>query len=246
MVKDNVSGYKKINDGFKLGVAGFVVTGIIVVTILVLSGLNAIKDSSRLYSIFEAVRRILQILSMVLILNGIVEAGTETDNANKAKLWFAIQLILYGCATVTLAFNNLINERFYGDTSIVNYIYMFLFVMVTSISGYILYYLSYIYLMREYENVVSVYGFDEVMHRKIWRSELLLKVSCVILVTTEMSFFIYICIVVGLKGVSGINRVVLLLVVLILSIAMIIRTVNYVMMLMISNKIAKEIEEISR
>ena len=71
MVKDNVSGYKKINDGFKLGVAGFVVTGIIVVTILVLSGLNAIKDSSRLYSIFEAVRRILQILSMVLILNGI-------------------------------------------------------------------------------------------------------------------------------------------------------------------------------
>ena len=60
-----------------------------------------------------------------------------------------------------------------------------------------------------------------------------------------MCFFIYICIVVGLTGVSGVNRAVVLLVITILSIAIIIRAVNYVMMLMISNKIAKEIFKVS-
>ena len=193
MVKDNVSGYKKIRDGFRLGVAGFVVLVILAFTLLLLSGLKVITDSSRIYSIFEAVRRILPILSMVLILNGIVETGSETDNAKKAKMWFAIQLIIYGCSIVVLAFNNLINERFYSEANLSNYIYMFLFVMITSISGYILYYLSYINLMREYENVASMYGFDEEMHRKIKRSELLIKISCTMLATTEMCFFIYIC-----------------------------------------------------
>ena len=245
MIKDNVSGYKKIRDGFRLGVAGFVVLVILAFTLLLLSGLKVITDSSRIYSIFEAVRRILPILSMVLILNGIVETGSETDNAKKAKMWFTIRLILYGCATVVLAFSNLINERFKSETNLSNYIYMFLFVMITSISGYILYYLSYIYLMKEYENVVSMYGFDEEMLTKIKRSEVLLKISCAMLAITEMSFFVYICIVVGLKGLSGVNRVVVLLVVFILSIAMLVRAVNYVMMLMISDKIAKDIEEIS-
>ena len=73
----------------------------------------------------------------------------------------------------------------------------------------------------------------------------MIKISCAMLAITEMCFFIYICIVVGLKGVSGVNRAVVLLVIIVLSIAMIIRAVNYVMMLIISNKIAKEIEEIS-
>ena len=245
MVKNTVSGYRKICDGFKLGVAGFGVLLALVIVSLVLSGLRIVDDSSKIFSIFEVVRQILPIVSMIVILNGIVEVGADTDHANKAKMWFAIRLILCGCAMVVSAFSNLINERFYSDTNFSNFIFMFLYIMITSIGDYILYYLSYIYLMREYENVVSIYGFEEKTQGRIRRSEVLLTVSSATLIISETCFFIYTVIVVGLQDISKVNRRVVLLVVAVLSIALIIRAINYVMMLLISGKIAKELEEIS-
>lgn len=229
-----------------MGFAGFIALALTIVCAIALMACGVIAESSRIVSVIYGAKQILPILSMVLIINGIVEIGSEAGNLNKAKLWFAIRLILSAGAAVVSVFYNIISERFYEDVNVVSYILMLLYIVITSLGDYILYYLSYIHLIRGYEAVAITYGFEEDMIRRIRRSEALLKLVCLTLVITESAFFIYVSIVVGFWSTSEVKRVVVLIVVTILGTAQIVKMINYVFMMRISNQIATDMEEISR
>ena len=91
-----------------------------------------------------------------------------------------------------------------------------------------------------------MYGFENKMISRIKVTEVMLKITNFSLIISELGLFIYICIVVGFGDTSDINHGIVLFIAGVMLIAKFLRTVNYVLMMAISDRIAKDIEEISK
>ena len=243
----NISSLRKISNGFKLGFAALIFLIVFAIGLLALNAAEVITETSDLFSIFNAGRLVLPILSMVLIINGIVELQSDESYIVRAKQWFMLRLILSALVMIISVFSNDIMDRFFSDETDPLYVaIMVVYVVITSIGGYVMNFFSYYYLMRAYGRDVEIYGLDDKLKHKIKRSEKLLTATNLTLVVSELGLLVYVCIVLSRGTVDDVNRGIVRIVALIMIVAIIVRTVNYIFMMNISGRIAQDIEEISR
>ena len=238
------SGYKKIYRGFLLEVSNMVLLALLSIISAFLSFLKTAQIQSYLISIAN----VIPILTIVIMMNGILEIQSESKELEHTKNWLIARLIVTSFVWATNSIFIYITSRLLIRSDFQEYVVWIFLGIATIAEDIIFFFNSYHSMMKAFLDISNKYGFGEEMEKRIKDADRLLLISNIIL---GISFFGLGLFLIGEITESSyrlptpIVENALVVVFLVIVLSYILRFIALVKMTRISKCMAKDIEEIS-